>query len=159
MVESDALERIPLFKSLASEDRALLESIAQERSYAAGDVIFEEGGHPDFLRILLKGLVSFRQHQKSGGEDITLANVADAGDVFGIAAIVAEQDVYPHGAVCLEKSEVIEIDGADFMKLCDSQPRFGVHVLKHLTSVIAVRLSAAREQIRSRIRTGLISHG
>jgi len=34
-----------------------------------------------------------------------------------------------------------------------------VVILEHLIRVVAGRLYAAREQIRSRIRPGLISHG
>ena len=41
----------------------------------------------------------------------------------------------------------------------EKNPEAGVRILRKLAAIMAERLIAAREQIRSRIRPGLISHG
>ena len=154
-----ALKELPFFSTLAPQEREQLERIARNRTYAAGTTLWKEGDAAGSLRILVKGLVSFRQKQKGGGTDALMGSLHDAGDAFGIAALVGEKHTYRYTAVCLEETEVVEIDGAPLMRLCEEQPKLGFAILMRLASTLAERLAAAREQIRSRIRPGLISHG
>ena len=159
MVAPESLEDIPFFRDLRAEERDEIATITESRSYKAGETIFAEGASMDSLRVLTKGMISFRQHQKQGGEDSAMGHIETKGDVFGIAALVGDDNIYPHSAVCLEDSEVLEIDGAKLRSLCESKPALGAAVFRFLAVTVARRLSAAREQLRSRIRPGLISHG
>ena len=159
MVPEDSLERISFFRTLDDDERELVAPISRSRHFAAGDVIFAEGAAIGPLRVLVSGLVSFRQHQRSGGEDALMGTVSEEGDLFGISALMGGQESYAYSAVCLEDTEVIEIDGEKLMQLCQDHPAVGVRILRRLTQVVTERLYAAREQIRSRIRPGLISHG
>lgn len=154
-----ALRELPFFSTLAPQEREMLERIATKRTYPAGSVLWKEGDVAGSLRILLRGLVSFRQKQQGGGADALMGSLHDAGDAFGIAALVGEKRAYRYTAVCLEETEVIEIDGSRLLKLCEDHPRMGFTILMRLASTLAERLAAAREQVRSRIRPGLISHG
>ena len=54
---------------------------------------------------------------------------------------------------------MIEVAGAELMALCEKEPGVGLPLLLKLAAVMAERLTAAREQIRSRVSPGLISHG
>jgi CRP-like cAMP-binding protein len=159
MVAPESLEEIPFFRSLGEEDRARIASITETRSFKAGETIFAEGAPMDSLRVLEKGMISFRQHQKEGGEDSAMGHIETRGDVFGIAAVVGDDNIYPHSAVCLEDSQVLEIDGSKLQTLCEGNPALGAGVFRFLAVTMSRRLSAAREQLRSRIRPGRISHG
>ena len=159
MVPAESLERIPFFQALGEEERDLLAPLSQARSYAAGETIFQEGTPIGPLRVLLSGHVSFRQHQRSGGEDALMSSVTEEGEIFGISALIGVRETYAYSAVCLKDTEVVEVDGQKLMQLCAERPETGVRILRRLTQVVAHRLYAAREQIRSRIRPGLISHG
>jgi toluene monooxygenase system ferredoxin subunit len=159
MVAPETLEHVPFFESLAPNERELLARLAHRRHYHAGEQIFAEGEQPDALRVLVRGMVSFRQRQRHGGEPVRMGGVDECGDVFGISAVVGRENLYPHSAVCLEETDVIEVDGPELLSLCESDPTTGVHILQRLATVMAQRLAATREQIRSRIRPGLISHG
>jgi CRP-like cAMP-binding protein len=159
MVAPESLEEIPFFRSLGAEEREQIASITETRTYKAGETIFAEGASMDSLRVLEKGMISFRQKQKEGGEDSAMGHIETRGDVFGIAAVVGDDNIYPHSAVCLEDSEVLEIDGPKLRALCESDPALGAGVFHFLAVTMSLRLSAAREQLRSRIRPGLISHG
>ena len=159
MATPENLENLSFFDGLEPADRDSLIAISDRRSYAAGDTIFAEGDGPGSLRVLVSGLVSLRQTLRGVGSDAQMAKVSEAGSVFGIAALVGEEHIYPHSAVCLEETEVIEVDGRQLRTLCVESPQVGVHILERLSAVMAERLYAAREQIRSRIRPGLISHG
>ena len=157
-VPADSLKEIAFFSTLEERERELLGSISHRRRYGKGEEMFAEGAATGPLRVLVDGLVSFRQHQQEGGEAL-MSSASEVGAIFGISALMGKEHVCPYTAVCLEDTEVIEIDGAELMTLCEKQPDVGVQILRHLTEVLAARLAGAREQIRSRIRPGLISHG
>ena len=159
MVALEALERIPFFNEFDQEERKLLASISESRSFKAGETIFEEGATAGRLQVLVSGLVSLRQKQKGAGTDALLGTLDENADVFGIGAALGDKQTHSHSAICLEASEVVEIDADRLLALCEENPRVGVHFLLRLTGVMAQRLAAAREQIRSRVRPGLISHG
>jgi CRP-like cAMP-binding protein len=153
MMPSEPLERIPFFRALGAREQELLAPISRRRSHRAGETLFAEGDPPGPLRVLVKGLVSFRQ-----GES-TVGTVGTEGELFGISALLGERERYFYTAVCLEPTEVIELDGQRLLRLCEEQPIAGIRIMRRLTEVLAQRLTAAREQIRSRVRPGLISHG
>jgi len=152
MVPTETLSEIPFFGRLAESERSMLSPLSNRRRYRAGDVIFGEGQEPDALRVLVKGLVSFRDETSAFG-------AARDGDVFGIGAIVGRDAVYPHSAVALEDCEVVEIDASRLLALCETVPALGVHVLHRFATVLAQRLSAARQQLRSRLEPGSVTHG
>jgi CRP-like cAMP-binding protein len=159
MAKNDPLDRIPFFRALGDAERELLEPISKRKNYKKGETVFREGDPPGPLRILVKGLVSFRQRQESGDVDASIGNIAAEGELFGISALLGAKERYFYTAVCLEPTDVIELDGPKLLHLCEDQPIAGIRIMKRLTEALAQRLTAAREQIRSRVRPGLISHG
>jgi CRP/FNR family transcriptional regulator, cyclic AMP receptor protein len=156
---AESLERIPFFRALGDTERALLDPISRRKTYRAGESIFKEGDPPGPLRILVKGLVSFRQRGYGSEGEATFGTVAAEGELFGISALLGAKERYFYTAVCLEPTEVIELDGPKLMRLCEEQPMAGIRIMTRLTEVLAHRLAATREQVRSRVRPGFISHG
>ncbi len=159
MERAETLEHLTFFEAFVASDRERLAAIATRRSFGEGATIFDEGDEPGSIRVLESGLVSLRQKQKDGLGDVQMMIIRDSGSVFGIAALVGEEHVYPHSAVCLEDTELIEIDGERLLALLHAEPEAGVRILLRFAQYISSRLTGAREQIRSRIRPGLISHG
>ncbi len=159
MAKNESLDRIPFFRALGDAERELLEPISRRKSYKGGDTIFREGDPPGPLRILVKGLVSFRQRQENSETDASLGSIAAEGELFGISALLGAREKYFYTAVCLEPTDVIELDGPKLLRLCEEKPIAGIRIMRRLTEVLAQRLTAAREQIRSRVRPGFISHG
>lgn len=159
MTTVDNLENLSFFDGLEPADREALLAISERRSYGAGETIFSEGDQLDSLRVLISGLVSLRQKLKGASGDAQMAAMSEPGSVFGIAALVGAEHLYPHSAVTVEATEVLEIDGNRLMALFESDPAAGVRILLRFSQYVAAKLSAAREQIRSRLRPGLISHG
>jgi len=159
MANDESPQRTPFFRALRDSERELLEPISRRRKYAAGETIFKEGDPPGPLRVLVKGLVSFRQRQRDSETEASFGNVSAEGELFGISALLGARERYFYTAVCLEPTEVIELDGPKLMRICEEQPIAGIRIMRRLTEVLAQRLAGAREQIRSRVRPGLISHG
>ncbi len=159
MESSQTLETLSFFRAFEASDRERLAAIATRRSYGEGTTIFAEGDEPGSVRVLESGLVSLRQRQRDGLGDVQMMSIRDSGSVFGIAALVGEDHVYPHSAICLEDTVLVEIDGEQLLELLHAEPEAGVRILLRFAKYLASRLTGAREQIRSRIRPGLISHG
>ena len=158
-MNAETLENLSFFHGLDPADREALLAISERRRYGAGETIFAEGDPPGSLRVLVSGLVSLRQKLKGSSGDAQMAAVSEPGAVFGIAALVGAEHLYPHSAVTVEPTEVIEIEGDRLLALFESDPAAGVRILLRFSQYMAAKLSAAREQIRSRVRPGLISHG
>ncbi len=159
MAKNESLDRIPFFHALGDAERELLAPVSARKNYKKGETMFREGDPPGPLRILVKGLVSFRQRQYGGEGEASFGSVAAEGELFGISALLGARERYFYTAVCLEPTEVIELDGPKLLRLCEENPIAGIRIMRRLTEVLAQRLTAAREQIRSRVRPGLISHG
>ena len=159
MIAPETIRDVPFFAQLGEEERRQLASLADRRKLRAGETALDEGKPARELMVLVKGLVSFRPQQRSGGEEVAIGTIDASDGVFGIGALVAHDHACTHSALCLEDSEIVAIDGAGLLRLCDEQPRVGLAIHRVLTRILADRLLATREQLRSRIRPGLISHG
>jgi len=159
MENPESLEALNFFHSLEPADRDLLAAISTRHSYEAGSVIFSEGDRSSAVRVLESGLVSLRQSRKGALDHVQLSSVGEPGAVFGIAALVGEENLHPHSAVCLEQTEVVEIDGGRLLGALHDNPEAGVRILLRFAQYMAARLTAAREQVHHRVHRGLISHG
>ncbi len=159
MVAVTSVESLRFFRELPGKARELVAGIATHRKYAAKSTIFNEGEATSRMFVLAKGFVSFRQRQKGPGNEVTIGTLADVGEVFGISALIRSDSAYTLTALCVEPCEVLEIDGKALFGLCEKHPAEGVAILRALTVIMADRLTGAREQLRSRLLPGLISHG
>jgi CRP-like cAMP-binding protein len=159
MVAFESMQRIPLFGSLKPAEIRLLSPLLFRRTYAAGESIFREGSAAGLVAILLEGLVSFRRRVAGNGEEACLFTVNEPGSVFGWSAIVGQSRLLPHTAVCIEETEVIEMDGRRLLAVCRQNPELGVRVLERLSGVLADRLHGMREQIGRRVVEPRITHG
>jgi toluene monooxygenase system ferredoxin subunit len=158
MISPEDLERAPFFKDLDAEELELLSGIARRETAIAGQRIFEEGTPSHTLYIVVSGLVSLRQKTRVEAAEVAIA-AGRPGELIGVSAVLGEEGTHPVSAICLEPTELIEIDALELMAVLDSNPAVGFRILRRLTYIMAQRLAAARAQIRSQIRPGLISHG
>ncbi len=159
MVTAKSVESLRFFRDLPGKARELVADIATHRKFAAKSTIFQEGEAAPRMYVLAKGFVSFRQRQKGPGNEVTIGTLADVGEVFGISALIRTEATYSLTAICIEPCEVLEIDGKALFRVCETHPVEGVAILRALTVIMADRLTGAREQLRSRLLPGLISHG
>ena len=102
---------IPFLAGLPAELAEPFTATAERSSFKAGDTIFAEGDRSSCLYVLESGLVSFREHQRGGGDDVAMGTISESGEVFGISALVGEDSTYGVSAVCLEDSSVLAISG------------------------------------------------
>jgi len=158
MISPEELAKLPFFKDLDAEERNLLAGIARRESAVAGQRIFEEGEPSHTFYIVVSGLVSLRQKTRLEAAEVAM-EAGRPGELIGVSAMLGEAGVHPTSGVCLEPTELIAIDAPVLMAALESNPAVGFRILRRLTHIVAERLAAARSQIRSQIRPGLISHG
>jgi CRP/FNR family transcriptional regulator len=158
MISTVELARLPFFKDLDDDERELLAGIARRESAVAGRRIFEEGEPSHTLYIVVSGLVSLRQKSHHDAAEVAMS-VGHPGELIGVSAMLGEAGTHPVSALCLEPTELIEIDAPVLMAALESKPGVGFRILRLLTHIVAERLAAARAQIRSQTSPGVISHG
>ncbi|MGH8729263.1 MAG: ABC transporter permease subunit [Burkholderiales bacterium] len=117
--------------------QSMLEKIAglaRRLSYAQGDVIYHFGEKADDIYIVVSGRV---QHSLgTGAGAVTVEKTMGPGDVFGWAALLKAKPNRLAKTVCLEKTDVIKINGADLLKLFDKDPTTGDVVMSRFATMI-----------------------
>jgi len=159
MVAIESMQCIPVFGSLKPHENRLLSPLLFRRSYRAGETIFREGAAAGTVAILLRGFVAFRRRSGPEGEEACLATATERGSIFGWSAVVGAGRLHAHTALCIEETEVIEMDGRRLLAVCRQNPELGVRVLEKFSGVLADRLNGVREQIGRRGTEARISHG
>ena len=131
------LRRVPLFEELAPADLNAIAEVAQERSFADGELLASEGELGEELLIVVSGTVRV----EAGGSEIARRG---PGEVVGemslitrgprIASLVAEGGVW-----------AIRIGRREFESMIHDRPDIGIGVMR----VLAHRLAESRPADRS----------
>jgi CRP-like cAMP-binding protein len=79
----------PLFEMLSSTELAHLAELAEQRRYAAGEVVFEEGERGDSLYVIVRGEMEVLRRDGSGTP--RLLTVLTAPDFFGEMSLIDKE--------------------------------------------------------------------
>jgi toluene monooxygenase system ferredoxin subunit len=120
-----------------------------KKTYSAGDFIFREGAMSKDFYVLEEGEISLLVASRKGGTKELVQVAVDTvtrGDVFGWSSLVA-----PHSrnmsAVCVKRSTVVAVSGAELNELMDCNHSLGYEVMKSLVRVIARRLRDLQDEL------------
>jgi CRP-like cAMP-binding protein len=122
-IRGSELEGIPLFATLAVEDRARIATAARKLVWDVGNVVVNEGEFAFDCYVIMRGAAEVRRT----GECLA---VLGAGDVFG------ELGVVPHGGerwsrrrnasvVVTEPTVAVAIPGGEMRRLAEEIPALG----------------------------------
>jgi signal transduction histidine kinase len=123
------LESCNLFRQLRPEDIRFLQSVASERSLAAGTEIFREGDSGDGIYVLKEGQVEISTMQKAR----RVLSRIEPGEVFGEMAVIEDQP-RSAGAIARQASTVYFLKRDDILKLIESSPTFSLAMLREISS-------------------------
>lgn len=141
----EALARVPAFAPLDEKNRRKLARLCKPQSFAAGDVLFEEGAMGLGLFIVLSGRVE--RYKGSGRRRVSLGTVA-AGGILGQLALIDEQP-RSASAVALETSECLLLTRDAFETLLKKDPQIAWCLTPDLAGRIReLQAQAAAEQTR-----------
>lgn len=151
MITKRTLRECNIFQALADDELERVLSLAVDKEYEAGDVVFHQGDTADELFVIQEGKVALQmklsvplpQMSRSVTVDILTSN-----DVLGWSAIV-NPHLYTFTAVCLQRVKALAIRGIMFRSLLQHNQHVGYEVLNGIIEVVASRLDETRRLLIS----------
>ena len=119
-----ALQSVDIFSAVSTEQLSHLAQIANDVSYEADAVIFQEADPSDSLYLVLEGRVRLHRQELE-------VTVASENDVFGTWALFDDEPRVVT-ATTLEPTTVLRIDKEDFVDLLADHVQITQGVLKAL---------------------------
>jgi CRP-like cAMP-binding protein len=138
------LARHPFFAGLADSELAELAGCAVRREFPAGSPMTQEGDEARTFFALLHGKVAVQLHVP--GRGLVTLQTLPAGEVLGWSWMLPPAK-WTFDAHALQKTMVLEFDGAAVLRLCEAEPRLGFRLMTRMAKVMAGRLQAARLQL------------
>ena len=113
-----------------SEDTQLRVRRAFERSFEAGQTVFDEGDQGDVLYVIQTGMVELI---RSGPDGPRLVARLAPGEFFGEMGVLLGRPRSMR-AVASSASRLIELDAATFEEMCVAQPEIAIRVIQRLAA-------------------------
>ncbi len=141
--QSNALKMAELFADISSDTQDRLVQLTRREEYESGSVLYDLGDITDDLYILESGRVVF----ELGRDERTSAAgfILRKGEVFGWAALLEHQPIRIAKAVCVEKSTLLRLNGAEAVKVLASDPASGYLVMRQLATLITRHFTSSNE--------------
>jgi signal transduction histidine kinase len=142
----ESLKSSEIFQGLTDEELDKLLPLCQEQSYEAGAIMFCEGAQCNYVQTLRSGKVALETEltiSRSAAERATI-DVLSEGSSFCWSALM-EPHILTSSGRCLEKSEIIGLDGEKLKALLDENPQMGYKVANNLVKVVASRLQHTKQ--------------
>lgn len=128
------LKRAMPFQMVPDDMLQAIAKLAKYESHPQGDVIYHIGDFADDIYIVSSGSV---QHTLGIGTQATLMDrTMRSGDVFGWAAVLQGQQTRLAKTVCLERTELIRINGEELINLFKASPATGDVVMSRFATMI-----------------------
>ncbi|HEY3008852.1 MAG TPA: cyclic nucleotide-binding domain-containing protein [Micromonosporaceae bacterium] len=119
---------------------------AQRSMFHAGNRVFREGDAADRMWLIVAGRVAVDTHLPRQGD--VVVDTLGPGAVLGWSWLVP-----PHrwrfGAVAIETTHTIEMDGPSVRELCHNDPLLGFQLALGVIQVVTERLRATRHRLAS----------
>jgi signal transduction histidine kinase len=142
----ETLRSSEIFQGLTGEELDKLLPLCQEQFYEAGAVMFCEGAQCNYVQTLRSGKVALETEltiSRSAAERATI-DVLSEGSSFCWSALM-EPHILTSSGRCLEKTEIIALDGEKLKALLDENPQMGYKVASNLVKVVASRLQHTKQ--------------
>lgn len=150
MIQPELLGQYPLFSFLKPAQLKKIAKIAKEQRVERGEILFHENERADALYVLLKGsvellfVVDVEYHPELRKE--LRFRVIYPGETFGISAFI-EPYLLTATARAVEPSQVIKIDAAPVLELCQKDEKLAFGLIQQVAKTAMDRLNATRLQL------------
>jgi signal transduction histidine kinase len=137
----EALKSSEIFQGLTDDELDKLLPLCQEQLYEEGAVMFCEGEQCNYVQTLKSGKVALETELtiSRGSVERATIDVLSHGSSFCWSALM-EPHILTSSGRCLEKTEIIALDGEKLKSLLDENPQMGYRVANNLVKVVASRL-------------------
>ncbi len=147
------LRNCELFETLSNHELQKVAAISREHIFAAGENVYRQGERAQKLFVIGDGCVSLQRSVEEGHGEQTTIDVAEHGAVIGWTTLI-EPRVHMASAVCLKRTKVLAIDGAELRCILDQEPSAGFEVMKRLAKLLYSRLRAHHGEGKSISKAG-----
>lgn len=142
---ADKLRENPWFQALEPHHFDKLISIASEKNWAEGVIIFREGDRNDFLYLIEEGRVALDIYVPGRGR-VTILTLGPT-DLFGWSAVIPVVGKRTSSARAMQPTTAVAFDSQALRQASEEDHDLGYQVYRRLTNVIAGRLTATRLQL------------
>lgn len=154
MSVASILSNADIFEDLSTTQLELIASIASERRYQSGDIIFEENTPGSELYIIASGEVEIQVSPAIIGSDKGGAQTIATfrrGQSFGEVAIV-DEGLRSASAKCSKPdTHLIVIPRDKLMLLCDTYTGLGYKLMRSLAADLAMKIRNTDLQLREQL--------
>jgi toluene monooxygenase system ferredoxin subunit len=141
VASQSALSAAELFTGISDTTLKALTELAKKEEFDGGRALYDVGDPADDLFVLDAGRVEFLIGRD---ERVSPAGfMLRKGEVFGWAALLESHPRRIARATCLEKSQVLRINGKAILSVLEGDPASGYIVMRRLSSLIARYLSSS----------------
>jgi CRP/FNR family transcriptional regulator, dissimilatory nitrate respiration regulator len=126
----DTMARIPLFSGLSEPQLAQFQSVAMEKNFNKGELIFSEGDEGNGFYIILAGAVKIFKLSPDGKEHIL--HIFKAGQIFGEVPVFAGEN-FPANAEALHDARTLFFKRTAFVALLEKNPALSLKLLADLS--------------------------
>ncbi|MBE2183863.1 MAG: cyclic nucleotide-binding domain-containing protein [Anaerolineae bacterium] len=146
------LRQTEIFLDLSSLQLDLIAAICTERTYGAGEIVFDENTTGDELYIITNGgieiVITPAVIGKESSDAPKVLALLRRGQSFGEVALV-DEGVRSAGARAAEKGTALIIIPRDkIMLLCETYPQLGYKLMRNLAADLAMKIRNTDLQIR-----------
>jgi CRP/FNR family cyclic AMP-dependent transcriptional regulator len=154
------LKQADIFYQLTPTQLEMVANVSQERAYASGDVIVEEGSASKELYIIIQGEASvFVNPALVGGADIKKGEVAVSvmrrGQSFGEIALVDEGLRSATVRASQKNTRLLVIPRDKLLMLCETYPQLGYRMMYNLAADLAMKIRNTDLRIRESLLISL----
>lgn len=142
---AEVLAGIPLFENLSSKELGLLAAMVHERSYAAGEMICEQGTPGAAMYIVKTGNVELYR-QDAQGRQVRRLGLLGEETFFGEDALL-DGSVRFMSARAIDPTEALVFFRADLDQIVARMPVTGTKILRKLAWVISRVMENAMEEL------------
>lgn len=129
----------PLLETIGGDLAESLQKSGRTKSFKDGEQIFREGETARFLPVILTGKVKMISFPEAGKE--LIVGVFGGGEMFAVPPVF-DGAPYPATAVAMEKTKILLIRRADFLRLLGASSEFSFAVIGWMCQMLRVKTAA-----------------
>ncbi len=138
-METAALQSIPLFAGLASDELEALAGLVFEQRYAIGKTVYAPGEASESLYVVVQGAVAVTH--KLDGDLVILARLSQ-GYFFGEAGLLKENQTHSSFARAeVDNTIILTLSRKNFRELVERNPSAALALVQKVASVLSERLT------------------
>lgn len=152
------LKQSDIFYQFTQTQLELVANLCQEKSFAAGETIFEENSAKKELYVIVQGEVSIMVNPSlagaSGAAEKIILTTLRRGQSFGEVALVDEGLRSATAQARNKETRLLVIPRDKLIMLCETYPQLGYRLMYNLAADLALKIRNTDLRVREKVLYG-----